>query len=261
MRHFHNHRFSEYAFTNEVLPSIDLHTQTKKSGSVDVDRNNVTVTLPEKDGVTIPLDISVWLPFASSHYQISKNLDDYVLTPVIVMPSDLPNRNAVAFPLRELVKFHPNLGQQAYKTWKGKPTHYEHANDDITKAYGVIADSFMRKLVGFNHGNIWKILLLLAFDRSKNPDVINRIISGDLNSYSMGAFIGSYTCSYCGEDLGNGCTHLDMNKPGVMYELGGKLVFRNIRDCEGFECSIVESPAYVSAITDTLIHVKPHDNV
>jgi hypothetical protein len=260
MRHFDKHRFSEYAFTNEVMPSIDLHKETKKSGSVEIDQNKMLVTLPEKDGATIPLDISVWLPFAAPKYQISRDLNDYILTPVIVMPSDLPNRNAVAFPLLELVKFHPNLGQQAYKSWKGKPTHYEHANDDITKAYGVIADSFMRKMVGFNHGRIWKILLLLAFDRSKNPDVVNRIISGDLNTYSMGAFIGSYTCSYCGEELGNGCTHLDLDKPGVMYELGSKLVFRNVRDVEGFECSGVESPAFLSALTDTIIHIKNPKN-
>lgn len=259
MKHFHSHRFAEYAFTNEVLPTIDLNIQTRKSGSVQVDQDRMVVTLPEQNGLSIPLDISVWLPFAASQYHISRNLDDYILTPVIVMPSDLPNRNAVGFPLKELVKFHPNLGQQAYKTWKGKPTHYEHANEDITKAYGVIADAFMRRLVGFNHGQVWKILLLLAFDRSKNPDIVNRIISGDLNSYSMGAFIGSYTCSFCGEELGNEpgcCIHLDINKPGVMYDLQGKLVFRNIKDCEGFEVSCVESPAFLSALSDTVIKMK-----
>jgi hypothetical protein len=76
----------------------------------------------------------------------------------------------------------------------------------------------------------------------------------------MGAYIGSFTCSYCGADVGN-CRHIDARNPRVMYTLAGKLVFRNVRDIEGFETSIVASPAYVSAISDTLIQVKPMQKV
>jgi len=190
---------------------------------------------------------------------VSSKFDDYVLTPVIIMPSDLANRNAVAFPHSELKKFHPHLGMNAYKTWKGKPTFYEHKNDDITKAYGIIADTFYKKMTNFGDNKIYKLLLLLGFDRSKNPDTVQRIISKDLNSYSMGAYVGGYTCSLCGEEVGS-CNHLDPKAQTQLYEVGNKLVHKNVRDIEGFETSAVESPAFMSALSDTLIHVKTPDN-
>jgi hypothetical protein len=247
-----------YAFANDQIPlsPIDLYKETKKSGRVFVGAEGLEIKQPEmKDDQTSVLDFNIWLHASSGPYHISSNFEDYILTPVIIMPSDIPNRNAVAFTFQELYKFHPHLGQQAYKTWKGKPTFHEHQNNDITKAYGVIADSEMRQMKGYSRG-LCKVLLFLAFDRSKHPDHANLILSGDINSYSMGAYIGSFTCSYCEKDVGV-CSHIDPQNPRVMYELNGKLVFRNVRDIEGFETSSVGSPAYVSAISDTLIQVKP----
>ena len=43
-------------------------------------------------------DIDYRLSVASDTYKISKYIKDYVLVPVVVMPSDLTNRNKVAFP-------------------------------------------------------------------------------------------------------------------------------------------------------------------
>ncbi len=255
-----NKRQVVYAFAEDqlVLNPIDLHKETKKSGSVTVTKSGFQIQsagLADHGEQTSVVDFNKWLHACSGPYHISPNFDDYVLIPVIIMPSDLPNRNKVAFPFIELYKFHPHLGQQAFATWRGKPTFYEHKNDDITKAYGVIADADLRQMKGYSSG-LCKVLLFLAYDRSKHPDIVNRIISKDLCTYSMGAYIGSFTCSYCGLDVGR-CHHIDPNNPRVMYELNGKLVFRNVRDVEGFECSAVESPAYVSAISDQLIEVKP----
>lgn len=246
-------RQAVYAFSDETYQPIDVYKEMKKSGSIE--QHNDTMTL-KKHGLNVPLDFHAWLPRAAPHYHLSPNFDDYVITPVIIMPSDLPNRNSVAFPLSELVAFHPNLGQLAYKTWKGKPTFYEHQNEDITKAYGIIADSYLRKMSSYGSNRIYKILVLLTYDRTKHPDIVLRIINGDLNTYSMGAYIEGYTCSLCGEEVGN-CYHIDPKQPTNMYEIGNKLVFRNVRGIEGFETSAVESPAYVSAISDTLIHVRP----
>lgn len=246
-----------YAFASDqvTLAPIDIHKELKKSGRANVTASGLSLATPEFGDADTVLDFTRWLPSCAEGYCISSQFDDYVLTPVIIMPSDLPNRNAVGFPFSELWKFHHHLGQQAYMTWKGKPTFYEHQNTDVTKAYGVIADADMRQMKGYSHG-LCKVLLFLAFDRTKHTDVVNKILTGELNSYSMGAYIGSFTCSFCGADVG-GCHHIDPRNPRVMYELQGKLVFRNVRDIEGFECSIVGSPAYVSAISDTLIQVKP----
>ena len=247
-------RHAVYARTEQAFPALDLFKEQKKSGRATVEANAVTINVPEL-GAPVPLDFNTWLPFSAPHYHISSDPKDYVITPVIVMPSDLPNRNGVAFPLRELVRFHPHLGQQAYKTWKGKPTFREHANKDIEKAHGVIADSFLRPLHGWAGGKIWKVLLLLAFDRSKHPELANNILAGDENAYSMGAWVATYSCSYCGQEVGKGCTHL-REKQNDFYELDGKLVHKNCVGIEGFECSSVATPAYISAISDDVKELR-----
>jgi hypothetical protein len=241
-----------YADSEFSYRPLMLHKEMKKSGSI-VQSNNEKMLMqhPEMQGHQIPLDFETWLPFAAKPYHISPNVKDYVLVPVIIMPSDLPNRNGVGFPLRELVKFMPDYGVQAYKTWKGQPTHLEHQNQDVTKAYGVIVDAFMKPMKTHGQGKLWKLMLLLAFDRSKHPELTSRIETGEVNSYSMGAFVDGYTCSACGAELG-GCHHLDPKQQGQFYIQNGTLIFKNVRGIKGFETSAVSDPAYVSAISDEI---------
>ncbi len=247
-------KFAVYAKAQTSLKPFDVYTESKKSGIITANAGSSILNHPELD-MSIPLDFDTWLPFAAPGYHISPDPKDYIMVPVIVMPSDLPNRNKVAFPLKELIKFNPERGMQAYKTWKGKPTYLEHKNNDFTQAYGVIADSFMRKLEGWSDGKVWKVILLLAFDKTKNPDIVNAIVEGQSNSYSMGAMVSHYECSYCNAEVGK-CEHIkvDKVKGGVgnptMYELNGKLVFPNCCGIEGFETSNVDTPAYISAISD-----------
>lgn len=275
-----------YAYAEQSLPPIDLHKELKRSGRATEVRDlfarqrpsaqtarsipkdfqeqaagtETTKHIPkiqlassmlegaEAPGQTV-LDFGTWLPYCAPHYEISGNIEDHIITPVVVMPADIPNRNSVAFPLAELVKFHPAIGQQAFKSWRGKPTHHEHDNEDITRAYGVIADSYMRKLAGYGNNGIWKVLLLLSFDRTKHPDVAAEVLSGQRNSYSMGAWVGSYRCSICDSVIGE-CSHIAKEGHHEMYVLNDELVFRNCVDIEGFECSQVATPAYISAISD-----------
>lgn len=72
------------------------------------------------------IDLS-WFPFAAKKYHISDKLSDYVIFSTIICPSDIPNRNGIAFPLEELVKFtdtpSPHL---VYQGWRSCPLHYEH---------------------------------------------------------------------------------------------------------------------------------------
>lgn len=72
------------------------------------------------------LDLS-WLVFAAPVYHISPNIDDYVLVNTIITISDLPNRNGIAFPLRELVGFdEPPRNKLAYEGWRFAPCFEEH---------------------------------------------------------------------------------------------------------------------------------------
>jgi len=196
------------------------------------------------------LDAEYWLPAAAECYCLSKSLKDYIMVPVPTIISDIPNTNGVAFPRQELAKFNPMAGQLAGKTFKGKPTFLEHSNQDITKAKGVILDAFMTPLKGWGRGII-KVVELLAFDRSKDADLANAILAGDINSYSMGAYFEGYNCSLCGADRG-GCRHTGPKDPLKQHH-DGQLIYRNIYNIEGFETSAVANPAFISAISDRLM--------
>jgi len=233
--------------------AIDIHKEVR-SKNIQIATNdmvlnkssNVLTTEAEQK-----LDITNWLPFASKKYLISPDINDYIFVPVLTIPSDLPNRNGVAFPLKTLLEFNVDAGCQGYKTFRGKPVHYEHQNKDPTKAKGVIVDSFLRRINGFGGGNVWKVMLLLAIDRTKDVSLSSQIISGEMNSYSMGAYVDKYTCSYCGSDVGK-CTHIKANSPVNFYELNGDLVFKNMHGMMGFECSSVGTPAWSPAASNTV---------
>lgn len=201
-------------------------------------------------GTKSDVDLS-WIPFCAAPYNLSQNLSDYILTTVAVIPIGFPNRNGNAFLLEDLIKFNPEYGMQYYKTWRGKPTFYEHDNTDVTKANGVIVDVFLRK----GNDGIWRIVLLMAFDRTKSVELINRVYRKEITTYSMGAFIkGGYTCSLCGAQKGS-CTHMTAKEQTPFYfdAESGELVFKNGRLPIGFETSIVESPAWLVADSDVVM--------
>ncbi len=251
---FSNNKFAVYSFFDEAVMDgncIDIH-KSIKSKDLEVSNRRVVVknsSMDENLGSTI--EFSSWLPQAAVPYNISPNIDDYILVPVITIPTGLPNRNGVAFPLKQLVKFDPEQGQCAYKTFRGKPVFYEHNNNTIELAYGVIADAFLKPMLKYGQGKIWKLLELLAIDRNKYPTIVQAVLSREINSYSMGAYVDGYTCSICDSELGK-CSHLHKGAPVDFYDLNGYLAFRNVYGITGFETSIVSSPAYVSAINDQI---------
>ena len=197
-----------------------------------------------------------WIPFAASAYNISANPDDYLFRPVPAILTDLPNRNGVGFPADELIKWNLRAGCQSYRSWVGKPVHVEHGNwhpdpqdPDPTLAIGVIVDVAMTPLVGFGDNKLWKIMMLVAIDRTKDPERAREIESGDLNTYSMGALVDGYTCSFCGSEVGK-CSHIDPEDSVTFYKHQGVLVYKLCRGIEGVEISSVRDPAYAAAISD-----------
>lgn len=256
MRHvFNNDKFAVYSDVQDstILGSkpIDVYAATKSKDLV-VASNNITVanTQSPLHALGGRLDFLDWLPFAAKSYNISKDPADYILIPFIIMTSDLPNRNGVAFPLKELVKWAPEYGCQAFNTWKGKPTFLEHDNEDHTKAYGVIADVSMRKMEGFGNNQLWKVLHLYALDRTHDPKVTADVLSGKINAASMGAYVESYTCSVCGAEVGK-CHHISKKeRQPTFYETEGNLCFKNVHGIAGFELSLVSTPAYQICVSD-----------
>lgn len=234
---------------------IDVHKQVraKNLDAIDLKKKRpfkVHANYGDSAPIQQKLDINTWLPFASKHYDISADIMDYIFVPVFIVISDLPNRNGIGFPRKSLIEFRPDFGVQAYKTAKGKCVFYEHANQDITKSRGTIADAFLRSLNGYQ-GGLLKYNQLLAVDRTKDEEYTKRILTSEHNTYSMGAYVDEYSCSYCGAKLGQ-CNHIKKNRLDF-YEKDGMLVFKNVHGLTFFECSSVAVPAYAMAISDIIL--------
>lgn len=193
-----------------------------------------------------------YLPWAARELHISSDPKDYFLAMTPIMWSDLPNRNGVAFPLSELVKWNVSRGCQAYMGWKGMPMYEEHQSDDHKTALGIVIDVTLRPIRGFCGDKLWKIICLAAVDRTKNRRLAEKFEAGKMNSFSMGAMVEGYACGYCGALMGE-CSHLHPEKPLDFYELNGRLVYRTVYGVSPYELSCVEDPAYASALTDQIM--------
>lgn len=207
------------------------------------------------------LDIS-WLPFAAQTYKISPNLDDYVIVNMPLMPTDICNRNGVAFPLQELIKYGPPpMNRQVYKAWAGCPLHVEHDNEDHTKAVGVIFDTSLRRISGYGNGQHWMVYGLIGVDRKKDPQMADKVARGEINTGSMGCMAEFFTCSVCGAEAGEepmmNCSHISSTK-SVNWNIvdhGGtkKVAHLNAHDLSPFEFSLVADPAWCSALSDIIL--------
>jgi hypothetical protein len=186
-----------------------------------------------------------WLKGASETYDISDNPKDYVIVPVPLVTADFPNRNLQGFPYEELTFFDPYFGNFIYRSFLGKPTHIDHKNEDPLQAKGVNFDVSFKFIPKYN---IWKIIVLSGFDRTKDKYLAEKIIKGDRPYYSMGALVEHFICSICGtvdEDNGqkNCCDH--MKHKGKLYD--GKLAYQMCVGVNYIENSSVSDPAEITA--------------
>lgn len=217
-------------------------------------------------GGAAPLDYKTWLPFAAKTYHISPNIEDYVLSVTPICPADIPNRNGIGFPIQELATFAPPpLNRMVYKCWAGCPTHYDHDNEDYTKAFGVVLDASLHRISRFGDKDLWKVMGLIATDKKKHPHMAQRVLNKDVDTYSMGTLSDYFTCSLCGtrqvfegDKFISGCTHLNPEDGVVFYEYQdgdghSRAVYRNAHGLQPFELSIVEDPAWPIALGDTLL--------
>ncbi len=197
-------------------------------------------------------ECNLWLPAAAKVYKLSPDIRDYILVPVPVMLSDIPNTNGDSVTIQEFLRFDPDMGMQAFKTFRGQPCHREHANKVIEDAKGVILDVFLRPVKRFGNNTYYKLVELMAYDRTKDPMLVNSILKGDENAYSVGFYFKSYKCSICGAVVGNGlnskpCEHTFPRRP-TYKNAQGRLAYRQCQFIKGFETSSVYNPSYVSAI-------------
>lgn len=240
-----------------LMQSISFSIGSKPTELHGISNKQKEVRLGSKVvGEERTIDANLWLPRAAEHYHISPKLSDYILVPVPSLISELPNTNGDSVTKEELLRFHPDVGMLAYQTWRGKPTHIEHANKDITKAKGVIFDVFLRKLPGYMGGHV-KVVKLLGFDRTKDPVLCQAILDRKVNTYSLGMYFKSYECSLCGnvvsQNNGHACQHTRPRRK-TYKAIDGRLVYRRCQSIMGFETSAVADPAYSVANSDIILN-------
>lgn len=264
-----NHPHHHHVLRASQVTADDTHTRNDAlvipDGKVHTDFQNRAeqTTDAEKDQSLVhTLDYATWLPFAAKSYHISPRIEDYILVTTPICPSDLPNRNGIGFPLEELIKFQPPpIARMAYKAWAGCPVHLEHDNEDCTKAHGIVLDASLHKITGYGNGKLWKVMGLLAIDKNKYPDIAAKVLSGELNTYSMGALVDGFSCSFCGSPITKKeyCQHVrgpdvvNWNVVTDPFSMGKHLAYLNAHSITPIEVSIVADPAWTTALSDTIL--------
>jgi hypothetical protein len=243
--------------------------ESKVKLKADVSDNGVSIDvpmpqMPVEDKINLEDPISSvdfsWLPFAAKTYHISPNIEDYVLKVMPICPSDIPNRNGIAFPIQELIKYQPPpISRQVYKAWSGCPVHVEHDNRDCTKAVGVIFDTMLTPIKGYGNGNHWKVMGLFGIDKIKAPEMAEKVLRGEINTGSMGAEADQFTCGVCGapatDNQFKNCGHItsikDVNYRIVSHNGEDKLAYLNAHGLSPIEFSLVQDPAWTICLSDT----------
>lgn len=159
------------------------------------------------------------------------------------------NQNFDGWPSEELKK--------SYRTFLGKPVFVNHVNDDPRKARGVVvAARFVE------NGDDKFIEVIQEVDADKFPKLAHELISGGLDSVSMGAEARICKCSYCGNeasDMLSMCSHVLSKKGQVLGRVNDDgtredvLVYEECRDVSFFELSYVFDPADETAVVSNVL--------
>jgi hypothetical protein len=198
--------------------------------------------------------------------------DGYIYTKVRAISSRV-NKNNDGWPSEELAK--------AYSTFVGKPIFVDHNNSDPTRARGVVVDARLhveedlQKASAFdpyyatapnNHKPPTWIELLLETDARQFPKLAQAIISGDIDSVSMGANVERTQCNICDNWATSAqeyCSHI--KSKGASFDFfeassGSKTSRKSYEDCYDihfFEISYVFDPADSTALVlDKIASVK-----
>ena len=179
-----------------------------------------------------------------SHSLVTVVDEKYLAIPILEIHPDVGSMNV----------YNLQIGPQATFTANNFVVH--NCNTDITKANGIILDTYLQPIRQFT-GNHIKLVKLLAFDSRKDPSSCSKIRNKLVNTTSMGMYYSSFICSLCGNAIGKGfgklCNHTQPKRKTYMEPYSNRLVYRMCQNVVGFECSLLSTyndPAFVNSIFD-----------
>jgi hypothetical protein len=122
-----------------------------------------------------------------------------------------------------------NLEVEEDHTYVAGSIIVHNCNKSFPDAKGVHFDASLRYIPGWD---VWKIYVLLGYDRTKDTSLARQIEKGTRRSYSMGSWVSYFLSSINGQ-LSNGSQPLKYPK-GTVHN--GMLSYDNCCGCEYFEC-------------------------
>jgi len=185
-------------------------------------------------------------------YNISDNINDYIFPVPRAVTADEPNNNGDNFRHDELTRFSANHRCLVFQTFRNDPLHVEHAADDPKLARGYIPDAhYVTSTDNDKH-----VLTVVAMDTTKDAPLAEGLLSGDVDTFSMGCICDQVRCSYskCTSPIANSdrdlCDHLKWYK---MSTIDGELIYEDCLGVEYQELSVVGNPADPKAKTQALL--------
>jgi len=215
---------------------------------------NADMTEQEDEAVKTALNIlsKDVLKAVSKVYNISENINDYIFPVPRAVTADEPNNNGDNFRHDELIRFSPNHRCLVFQTFRNDPLHVEHAAEDPKTARGYIPDAhYVTSRDKDKH-----VLTIVAMDTTKDMPLAEGLLSGEIDTFSMGCICDQVRCSYskCAHPIANSdrdlCDHLKWYK---MSTIDGELIYEDCLGVEYQELSVVGNPADPKAKTQALL--------
>lgn len=230
------HKYELHADADWVGQAVEVSDIEKQKGRLMTAGDDYISTTRTAIDDTIS-----YLPYFAEKYNISADMRDYVLSPVSIFLSGIPNKKGHCFTYNELTSADTVHGCLKYKTWERKPLFENHVNKDISISRGIILSASMQRATHLR-GDLYKVILLQAYDRRTYPKLANQILSGECYSYSMGATCKDFKCSVCSASVpDDNCGHIPkgmLDGKGFSFPIyGDKLGYVEAQDIYGFECS------------------------
>lgn len=216
----------------KIVMVEDLRTGIRKKGSSDEGK-----LWFEKEELKLGEVVEV----VKDVYDVSGNVDDYVFVVGRAVTADVPNENLDAFSYMELMKMKED-GRFTYETFKLVPLLEEHDYSNIKRvAGGFVLDVYFDDVVDDDK----HVITLVAVDRIKKKGFVDKLLRGDIGSFSMGCVCEQTRCSVCG--------HVAKSENEYCEHVKRKFITREAFEwCEGVwyrELSIVKNPADKKALS------------
>lgn len=193
----------------------------------------------------------------SKVYNLSSNINEYIFAVPRCVTSNVPNSNGDRFSHEELTRFSNKHRCLVYQTFRNDPLHVEHVANDPKAARGFLPDVYYIQ----DNPEDMHVIAIAAIDTTKDAPLAEGILSGDIDSFSMGCICDNVKCSYCNHVASSDndlCDHLRWHK---MSKINGKLVYEDCLGVEYQELSVVGEPADSTARTQAILQLAAARNI